>query len=425
MEYDHDRSDFAENCAFPSACFADQLYEDGSAIGCLSNLLAVGFRRFEIDAYWDASRHVWSLCPVELGDIRPDQLSLPSLALRDTFEAPHEPAVASPHLLVRQDDSSTEILAPSLSTQSNSETLSSPSTTATLDSGATTAGDGTPEPTAVAGPGTAIDTGGYSCTTSATLQLLLQVLSSHLDSTQTNVNATVSYLILNLHQAASASGQTSNLTMDLPRGNNSLGSILLSPTTNISNYLYTPQDLNEQRADLNASFRWFSVNPTRETESAYFNVNRSGGNAVTLDGWPAESFVEMTQAKRLLVGVSHVQPELRQYNLTADGTLLFSSGDLGVPRSVEIDTDGQISNGCFFDADTLDVSNVNNSWAAVGLNSTTVSGLASNLAAANNLTHCGIAPILNRTLGGTTADEDWQVSTDGSTRFSEAQSAFV
>src|SRR5690242_10699316 len=33
---------------------------------CFSNLLGVGFPRFEVDVYWDALRSVWSLCPVQL-----------------------------------------------------------------------------------------------------------------------------------------------------------------------------------------------------------------------------------------------------------------------------------------------------------------------------------------------------------------------
>ena len=54
------------------ACFGNQLYEDASAAKCFSNLLAVGFRRFELDVYWDVTRRVWSLCPVELGDVGPN-----------------------------------------------------------------------------------------------------------------------------------------------------------------------------------------------------------------------------------------------------------------------------------------------------------------------------------------------------------------
>lgn len=41
---------------------------DSAAEKCFSNLLAVGFRRFEVDVYWDVTRHIFSLCPVQLGN---------------------------------------------------------------------------------------------------------------------------------------------------------------------------------------------------------------------------------------------------------------------------------------------------------------------------------------------------------------------
>lgn len=272
---------------------------------------------------------------------------------------------------------------------------------------ATTTGESS-EPTGLATNATAINVDDYICTKSTTLELLLRVLSSHLDSTQTNVNSTVSYLILNLNEAATSSGNTSDPVQHLPHGDSSLGSVVLSPATNISNYIYTPNNLRQQRADLNASFSWFSVNPSRETESAYFNVDKSSGDDSTPDGWPAESFVELIQAKRLLVGIGKVHGQLRNYNLTADASTIFRPGYLSAPAAVELATDGQLREGCLFDADVTAVSSINNSWASVGLDSTIVTTLTSDLAAASNLTGCGITPILDISLGGRTADEDFR-----------------
>ena len=41
--------------SFSAACFPTLDFEDHNSGDCLSNLLALGFRRFEIDLYWDVS----------------------------------------------------------------------------------------------------------------------------------------------------------------------------------------------------------------------------------------------------------------------------------------------------------------------------------------------------------------------------------
>ncbi|KAK5175556.1 Maintenance of telomere capping protein 6 [Saxophila tyrrhenica] len=380
-----------------SACFANQRYEEASAVRCISNLLAVGFQRFEVDIYWDASRQLWSLCPVQLGAVT-SRRSAP----RGTLDRPGDVREGPVNVFARQDASARSLTLTSTATQVSTQTEPPPSTTVTISSTA-----GSASPTAAAGSGTAIDLGDYSCTASTNLELLLKVVSSHLDSTQTNVNSTVSYLIFNLHEAARADGELPDISDSLPHGNNSLGTILLGPTTNISEYLYSPGGLADQRADLNASFSWFGVNPSRETESSYFDVDKSTSDYFTPNGWPGESFVEFTQAKRLLVGIGSIDSELEGYNLEANSSTVFSPGYLSEPVSVEFDSD-EVESGCFFDDDVTAVSRGNNSWATVALNSSTVSGLASNLDIVTDLTRCGISPILNRTLGGSTADENFQ-----------------
>jgi len=42
--------------SFSAACFPAMRFEDHNSGECLSNLLAVGFRRFEIDLYWGRYR---------------------------------------------------------------------------------------------------------------------------------------------------------------------------------------------------------------------------------------------------------------------------------------------------------------------------------------------------------------------------------
>jgi hypothetical protein len=146
-----------------------------------------------------------------------------------------------------------------------------------------------------------------------------------------------------------------------------------------------------------------------EPDSVYFVVENTHSNDWTPNGWPSESFVEMTQAKRLLVGFGTIDPQLEAYNMSADKDIIFSPADFEDPASVTFTSSHMIGSGCFFDPDTLAVSKVNNSWADVTLNSSSaVSGLQSVLDLATRLTNCGISPVLNRTLTGATADQDFR-----------------
>ena len=49
-----------------SACFGNGLYTRDKATDCISNLLAVGFRRLVVDLYWSVDRRAWSFCPVTI-----------------------------------------------------------------------------------------------------------------------------------------------------------------------------------------------------------------------------------------------------------------------------------------------------------------------------------------------------------------------
>ena len=47
-----------------SACFDKGVFATDPAVNCISNLLAVGFRRILVDLYWSPERRQWGLCPV-------------------------------------------------------------------------------------------------------------------------------------------------------------------------------------------------------------------------------------------------------------------------------------------------------------------------------------------------------------------------
>lgn len=232
-----------------AACFANGRYEETAAAKCFSNLLATGFRRLEADVFWDVSRSLWSLCPVELGNADGPFTTSASVALtplqtatqlasdlltdgnaaRDVFTALRA--------FERQD--SEALTAPVFSTSS----VSTPSITTTMTLNAnplipTSLSSYSHAPPATPSDVAIIKAGPYSCTLGADLTLLVRVLSEHLESTETDLNATTNMLTLNLHAAASPSDPTGSAqtpTEDqLPDAGSLLSSII---ATNASVYM--------------------------------------------------------------------------------------------------------------------------------------------------------------------------------------------
>lgn len=405
--------------ALTAACFENHTYADSAAAKCFSNLLAVGFRKFELDLYWDVTRRIWSFCPVQLGDanalfnvstsspLLASQTSTASLSSGQLTGRGDDDAVPSTGS-VFQRQASGSLLSASSSASTTAESLQSVSTTATLtsvsNSSAVVTGisSGAPSPTSAAG--TLIQIGQYSCTDATNLDLFTSVLSAHLEATETNLNATTKYMILNLHAAASASnpgGSARQPSMDaLPSNGNLLSSVV---NTNLSIYLYTPSRLSQQRANLNMSAGWFDVPLGEQPDSAYFETTGVGGHSATQDGWPSESYIEIGQAMRLLVGFGQVDPQMSSYNFSGDAATIFPPGYLQSPRELTFDG-ATITNGCFFNAgvDSLDM--VNSSWATFSLESGQAD--AADLEA-SSLTNCGVSPVLNESLS-VTADQAFE-----------------
>ncbi|KAK3703845.1 Maintenance of telomere capping protein 6 [Vermiconidia calcicola] len=322
-----------------------------------------------------------------------------------------QPTAAVRHLFPRQESPSIQSLTVASTEADLDDTtlaaLPTPLTTSTLSSGSGTSTSSEPAPmntTATSPEETLIDVGPYSCTTSINFDLITKVLASDLDDTQTNLNATLKYLILNLHVAALPSNPLNSTiddlsAEDLPQGRDLLSSIL---TSALPDYIYTPQQLQEQRLDLIASGSWYSVVKSDEADSAYININGSGDDTSTIDGWPSESYVEMDRAKRLFAGFGRIDSGMQDYNFSGDALTIFPEGYLQSRTDVSFESDGDVDDGCFFDLDKYTVSTLNNSWAVTAEDSSSTSSYVS------SLIHCGISPTLSQTLGNATADLDYK-----------------
>ncbi|EDN96404.1 hypothetical protein SS1G_01330 [Sclerotinia sclerotiorum 1980 UF-70] len=98
-----------------AACFPLLKYEDDDATLCISNLLANGFRRLEVDLYWDEMRQLWSFCPVALPVETSSMVSSPiPTSTRPSSTARLTSASQTTDLVARQDTATSTIISSSI-----------------------------------------------------------------------------------------------------------------------------------------------------------------------------------------------------------------------------------------------------------------------------------------------------------------------
>ncbi|EMC96668.1 hypothetical protein BAUCODRAFT_108497 [Baudoinia panamericana UAMH 10762] len=395
-----------------AACFSNKQYEDAAAARCLSNLLAIGFRRLEVDVYWDYTRRTWSLCPVQLGDAT--ALANTTVLVASTTSRTGAATLASGQLTGRDISSATAALPLSSNVSGGSgspeiasESLPSITATSTLDATgslrSTPTGTPSGRPAVSGSPGVLIQAGQFACTETVNFEMVTTILSMYLQNTENNLNATTRYIILNLHRASPA--PTFNNSAEqlpssaLPQANNLLSSALL---VNNSVYLYTPTELLADRANLNAATSWLGVSRTFWPDTTYFRTVEADGHNTSPDGWPSEGFVELQRAERLLVGFGSVDPRMDGYNFSGDAAYIFPAGYLESPRNV-VRSSNTITGGCLVQTNVNTLGTVNSSWATAELDSVAQQNVNTQ---ATNLVNCGISPMLNESLGNASAADN-------------------
>lgn len=409
----------APGVALTSACFSDNHYEDGPAQKCFSNLLAIGFRRFVVDLYWDTSRLSWSLCPVELssgGAVAPSSgARTASTSLTTTSQPTSAPATLTYGTLLsmtedkRQASATTTLLDLYNDVHVGQARQADESLTTTTTGGSllrlsseTTLTDNSPTPLPNSG-GTLYQVGPYTCDSSLGLTNITNVFADYLKQTENSLNATMKYLVFNLHSAAGYDDPTGSSPIPdeslLPDTGNYIGELINS---SLSSYIYTPIALKSERANLNTS--WFTVGADYQPLTTYLDVDTtSNGDLYTDTGWPSESFVELQHALRFLTAFGTVDAQMQDYNFTADVDTIFPTSYITNPIDVTVSSTGEVTNGCIFQQNITSLSSVNSSWA-VSSSTNEASDLDVALVTASNLTSCGISPVLNVTLGSTADD---------------------
>ncbi|CCU76969.1 lectin C-type domain-containing protein [Blumeria hordei DH14] len=317
-----------------AACFSNLNYGDDEDLNtCFRNLMEMGFRRIQIDLYWEEDTGNFSFCPAKISNTSTSLVptSIPLDITGSTTAKPSSSPTASTVVLDTPADNPI-----SLST-SRSPIM----------------------PTSYKANSSVMNIGPYMCSSSLNLRLFVIRLLNYIKDSDSVLEARILYIILNLHAAATVNGTgllESNPNV-FPSPQNLVGQTF---SANLSEYFYTPNDLQSDRANLNES--WYKVNPRYRTTHDYYTetVDKSG-IASSIDGWPAESYVEFALNKRLLLGWGSIDPQMSAYNLSGDSDLIFPSGYLS-NEVLETDVE-QLDQGCLWPSDRPEINPSNLSWA--------------------------------------------------------------
>lgn len=256
--------------------------------------------------------------------------------------------------------------------------------------------------------------GNYSCSAAAMLTTFSGQLLDYIVATQNTLDAHLTYYTFNIHAAASPDSPASPAPSPstLPTSELLIGNIM---TSNLSAYIYTPDNLAYDRANLNSS--WFTVPERYRPILDYYSISEDENEVwSTEDGWPSESFIEFSTSKRALLQFGTIDPQMRGVDYSSDLEILFPSGYIEQDRtSRSLDSVGPNTNNCFLHNTTTNVSSSNSSWATVSLSNPSdfissgdnLSSIDLNFNLTSELTDCGISPLLNTTLNNVTADIDF------------------
>jgi len=369
-----------------AACFGDGIYDPVLAQRCISDLLAAEFRRIILDVYWDPGVRQYNLCPV----------AIPTAALSTTSLSATSAAALSTTA-----SSFTSSRNGSLSQPPNQSTLSGTNKTLSPSEGFSSTPASTAPVTSVTSSAGEIllEFGPYTCGPALNLEWVALLLLDFFQKTSDIVEANLLFVEFNLHAAAPtvAPEEPAHTPQgnDLPQSNELIGQQFINA---VADYIYEPALLQSERADLNDS--WFMAPKLAHPILEFFETQTlSNGHLSTLDGWPTESYLLISKGMRLMLNWGRIDPQMEGYDFSGDSNTIFASRDVVEPRDIDANGAGDLISGCFYHEGVTDVARVNPSWAR-----STQAEYFPDLI--NNITSCGISPILNHTLGNTMANDD-------------------
>ncbi|KAF3480499.1 lectin C-type domain-containing protein [Arthroderma uncinatum] len=351
-----------------AACFGAGLYEDDAARKCISNLLAVGYRRLYVDVYWSSEGDLWGLCPIDTVGARPTS-TIPT-------SAPSGDITSSRASAINPSSTSAAVNSKKKARAAQERSESGPEI---------------------------YNLGPYSCTQSLNISTLSAVLEEYFLSTENTINANMLYLIINMHAAGSSDSpdeppKTPDLS-SLPSPSRLLGRMLGS---SLRNFIYSPARLMENRQNLNES--WFSVSPSQQPIAEYLTTTvDSKHHLATANGWPSTGFAVLARASRLIMGWGTIDPQMSSYNFTGD-PMVFPPNSLTSRIDIQVDAAANLTKGCLYDPSSTGVSTDDHTWAVAELPQRNSSDEIALLT--RQFVSCGISPVVNYTLLNVTADRD-------------------
>ena len=365
-----------------AACFGSNVYDPTQAQRCISNLIAAHFERFTLDLYWDTGNRQWGLCPVQI----PTAGAQPTSARSDSKAPLTTNGGQSAASMVMFEDRQVTV---------NNDTLIGATRSSKPKTGTSGTSSG-PVPTTTALNGdTLYEIGKYQCSPDLNLGWISSLFTDYFSQTSDTVSANFLMTDINLHMAASypetvPTGQSGNQP-SIPSNSNSISSLL---GNSFSDFMYTPDMLQTERADLNSS--WFIVDAGREPLLEYFHTSTlPNGDLTTPDGWPSLGYILMTKARRMMFSWGTIDFQLNAYDRSVDRDTVFLRNATSSFSRITTTSADQISLGCFYSTShNTSLSVHNSSWAT-----TPDTSPASSLTP--HLTACGISPLLNTTLAST------------------------
>ncbi|KAJ4289241.1 Maintenance of telomere capping protein 6 [Kalmusia sp. IMI 367209] len=245
-----------------------------------------------------------------------------------------------------------------------------------------------------------------------TLNYLTGIFNDFLGATATTTDASFTYLLLNIHSASSwAHPDRPAQQPPVDRLPSSVGNLLGSVMKgNLSDELYTPRKLADERADLRTS--WNNVGDENQPREGYNSVQDGGGGWLSTDnGWPNEAYIQFREFYRLIAVFGSIDPQMSGYNTSDDADTIFPSDTIRFQPNVTTSTSGTVDKGCLFDPSAKRITPTTNSSFTLAalpsdINISAKPDLFQPIGAVSSLTACGLSPLLNHTLANVTADQN-------------------
>ena len=377
-------------------CFSNGTYTASIAEKCVSNLLAAQFRRLIVDLYWDDQNDRFTFCPVSIPAATGNGHA--TISYRSSLISAASTTSGKGNVVARQ------------ATSVSSDVTSAPSSTgagdnSTSNAAASSTSTSAPPPIqtlpSINGE-TLYSLGPYACSPALDLSFFISVMSDYLSATSNTVDAKIIQLVLNLHAAASRTRpeEPAPEPTSFPRGDVLVGTQFSALD---KSPIYQPSDLASERFNLKDT--WFKNPEIRWPVKAYFTEEETpGGDSSTSNGWPDESYVQLTLAKRILLSWGSIDPQMALYNFSGDASTIFATNQLATPHTIRASANGTLTSGCLYNSATplSSVLKANSSWALTSYDSST---FQSDLLV-SNLTTCGLSPVLNHTLPSGSASDN-------------------